>query len=287
MRIGFIGVGVMGKPMVLNLIKNEYNVSIYARNQAKVQDLINKGITCYNTIKEITRESDVIITMVGYPCDVEEVYFGKNNILENTKKGNILLDMTTSSPSLAKRIYEEAKKKEVYSFDCPVTGGDIGAKNATLTIFAAGDKEKFVAIEPILKVFGNNVCYCGEAGNGQHSKLANQIAIAGSLAATSELYAYAQRNKLDVNLLLPFWQSGSAGSFQMNNSFPKALQNNFEPGFYTKHFIKDMKLALDEASSKDLNLEMLKTVYEMFLKLEKQGYGEKGTQIITKYYEKN
>ena len=286
MNIGFIGVGVMGRHMVNNLLKNNFNVSIYARNKEKIQDFISNGVKAYDTIKELCNNSDVVITIVGYPTDVREVYFDEDKILNNVKENTIVIDMTTSSPSLAEEIYFEAKKKNIYSMDCPVTGGDTGAKNATLTIFAGGDEEIFNKIKPILDAMGNNVCYCGKCGSGQHAKLANQIGIAGSLAAICELYSYAKLNGLDVNKLLPYWQSGSAGSFQMNTAFKKALQDNFEPGFYTKHFIKDMKLALEDVKSKNVNLEMLETVLNMYLKLSNEGYDDKGTQIITKYYEK-
>ena len=286
MKIGFIGVGVMGRHMVNNLLKNNYDVSIYARNKNKVIDFIERGIKCYDTIKELTINSDVIITIVGFPSDVEEVYFDEDKIINNAKQGSIVIDMTTSSPSLAERIYNVSKEKGIYSLDCPVTGGDIGAKNGTLTIFAGGDEEIYNKVLPVLEAMGTNIVYCGKSGNGQHSKLANQIGIAGALAAVCELYSYAKLNGLDVEKILPYWQSGSAGSFQMKTAFVKALEDNFEPGFYTKHFIKDMKLAINEANSKDLNLEMLTTVCNMYDKLLEKGFGDKGTQIITKYYEK-
>ena len=286
MKIGFIGVGVMGRHMVNNLLNHGYDVSIYARNKEKVEDFINQNVKCYDTIKELTENSNVVITIVGFPNDVEEVYFDCDKIINNAKPGTILIDMTTSSPSLAEKIYKESKTKNLYAMDCPVTGGDIGAKTGNLTIFAAGDEEIFETVKPILEAMGKHICYCGEAGKGQHAKLANQIGIAGSLAAVCELYAYAKVNGLDVEKILPYWQSGSAGSFQMNTAFQKAIQGNYEPGFYTKHFIKDMKLALNEAKNKNVDLEMLDTVLNMYLKLQNEGFEDKGTQIITKYYEK-
>ncbi|NLD26709.1 MAG: NAD(P)-dependent oxidoreductase [Acholeplasmataceae bacterium] len=284
MKIGFIGVGVMGKSMVRNLVKNGFEVLIYARHKEKVQDLVAEGLVLIDTVKELVQLSDVVITIVGFPYDVQEVYFDPDKIINNAKPKTILIDMTTSSPTLAQKIYEEAKKKDLYSLDCPVTGGDLGAKNGTLTIFVGGDKEVYEQVLPVLKAMGTTIAYVGGPGTGQHAKLANQIAIAGAITAVSEMIAYAKANGLDPKSLIDVWASGSAGSWQMKNNAPRALNGDLKPGFFIKHFIKDMNLALEEACEKDLELKMLKTVRDMFQELADRGYQDLGTQAIIDYY---
>jgi 3-hydroxyisobutyrate dehydrogenase len=284
MKIGFIGVGVMGRSMVRNLVKNGFEVLIYARNKEKVQDLVAEGLVLVTTIKELVQSSDVVITIVGFPYDVQEVYFDPDKIINNAKPNTILIDMTTSSPTLAEKIYEAARAKGLSSLDCPVTGGDLGAKNGTLTIFVGGDKEVYEKVLPILKAMGTTIAYVGGPGTGQHAKLANQIAIAGAITAVSEMIAYAKANGLDPKALIDVWASGSAGSWQMKNNAPRALNGDLKPGFFIKHFIKDMNLALEEAQDKELQLKMLKTVRDMFQELADRGYQDLGTQAIIDYY---
>ena len=232
----------------------------------------------------MVQEVDVVITIVGFPRDVEEVYFDEDKIINNAKEKTILIDMTTSSPSLALSIYEKAKAKELYSLDCPVTGGDLGAKQGTLTIFVGGDQEIFQKVKPVLEAMGKNIAYVGGPGTGQHAKLANQIAIAGAIAAVSETIAYAKANGLDPKALVDVWASGSAGSWQMKNMAPRALNGDLNPGFFIKHFIKDMNLALEEAKGKELELKMLETVRNMFQEMADRGYQDLGTQAIVDYY---
>ena len=191
MKIGFIGVGVMGKSMVRNLMKNGFNVSIYTRTKIKAEDVISEGAIWCDDIKDCVKDKDAIITIVGYPKDVEEVYFGEDGILNNAKEGAYLIDMTTTSPKLSIKIYEEAKKKNLYSLDAPVSGGDVGAKNATLSIMVGGDKESFEKCMPVFDALGNTIIYEGKAGSGQHTKMANQIAIGGAIAGVCEAVAYA------------------------------------------------------------------------------------------------
>lgn len=288
MKIGFIGVGVMGKSMVYNLVKNGFEVEVYARNLDKIKDVLERGIPKRDTIAELVKNNDVIITIVGYPSDVEDVYFGKDKIFDNAKSGQIVIDMTTSSPTLAKEIYERFKAIGVSSLDSPVTGGDIGAKNGTLTIFTGGDQEAFDKCLPLLNAMGTCINYVGKAGNGQHAKLANQIAIAGAISAMAETLTYAMKNNLDVESLINAWSSGSAGSWQMKNMAPRILKGDNKPGFFIKHFIKDMKLAKEEALKQGVSLEMLNTVLDMFTKLaQKEGYEDLGTQAILDYYKED
>jgi 3-hydroxyisobutyrate dehydrogenase/2-hydroxy-3-oxopropionate reductase len=283
MKVGFIGVGVMGSAMLLNLKKKGFEVSYYARNYEKTKDKL-QGVKYYPSIKDLTIANDVIITIVGYPSDVEEVYYKKGNIIDNLGKGKIVIDMTTSSPKLAKRIYQDVKKKGGFSLDAPVTGGDKGAIEGTLVIFVGGDKKAYEKCLPVFKGMGTTILYTGEAGSGQHSKLANQISIAGAISGMAETISYAKKAGLEVAPLIEVWSKGSAGSWQMQNLGPKALVNDFRPGFYIKHFIKDMNLAIDEAKENNLDLKMLTTVRDMFEELSKLGYDECGTQALIDYY---
>ncbi|MGI6769175.1 MAG: NAD(P)-dependent oxidoreductase [Bacilli bacterium] len=284
MKIGFIGLGVMGKSMARNLKKAGFAVSIFARNPEKVQDLVSEGFKRYETIKELVVDSEVVITIVGYPSDVREVYFDADKIIANAQAGTILMDMTTSSPTLAKEIHQKAKDKNIYSLDCPVTGGDLGAKNGTLTIFVGGEREIYEKALPVLEAMGKVITFVGAPGSGQHAKLANQIAIAGAISAVSETIAYAKANGLDPKALVEVWGSGSAGSWQMSNMAPRALNGDLQPGFFIKHFIKDMNLAIEESEDKGLYLKMLKIVRDMFQEMADRGYQDLGTQAIIDYY---
>lgn len=285
-KIGFIGVGIMGKSMVRNLMKNGFEVSIFARNKEKVLDVISEGAEFHSAIADCVRECDAVITIVGFPKDVEEVYFGKSGILENVKKGSYVIDMTTSSPELAVKIYEEAKSRGIKALDAPVTGGDIGAKNGTLTILVGGDEEDYKVCMPIFEAMGTNIHYEGKAGFGQHTKLANQIMIAGAISGVCEAMAYAEEKGLDVKKMLDSVSTGAAGSKQLELVSPKILDNDFAPGFFIKHFIKDMKLARDEALANGLELEILSKALENYEALEKEGLGDLGTQALIKHYKK-
>mgnify|MGYP004641828831 FL=1 len=284
--IGFIGIGVMGKHMVRNLMKNNYEVSIYSRTKSKAKEVIEEGAIWCDDIKSCVKNKDVDITIVGYPKDVEEVYFGENGIIENSNKGTILIDMTTTSPKLSERIYEEGMKKGLLALDAPVSGGDIGAKNGTLSIMVGGEEEVFAKALDVLKAMGTNVIYEGKAGAGQHTKMANQIAIAGTIAGTCEAIAYGKANGLDTRKMLDSISGGAAGSWQLKNNGENILDGNLNPGFYIKHFIKDMKIADDEAESKKLSLDILKDVLKMYKELEDEGMGDLGTQALIKHYSK-
>ncbi|MFW2553028.1 NAD(P)-dependent oxidoreductase [Aliarcobacter butzleri] len=280
-KIAFIGVGVMGKFMVSNLLKNGFEVSIYARNKAKVEDSIKEGAIFCETIKECVQNKDAIITIVGYPKDVEEVYLSQEGIINSASQNSYLIDMTTTTPTLSVKIHEEAKKKNLKALDAPVSGGDIGAKNATLSIMVGGEKEDFEACKKIFDSLGKTIIYEGKAGSGQHTKMANQIAIAGVMAGISEAIAYGKKMGLDIPTMLASISNGAAQSFQMTNNAPKMYKREFEPGFYIKHMVKDLKIANEEMP----NLKVLKDVLEIYETLEKNGDGDLGTQAICKYYE--
>ena len=283
-KIGFIGVGIMGKSMVRNLRKAGYEVAIYTRTKAKAEDVIAEGAVWCDTAAECAKGRDVVITIVGYPKDVEEVYFGDNGIIANADPGTYVIDMTTTSPRLAVRIWEEAEKAGLHAVDAPVTGGDTGAKAGTLTILAGGKKEDFDACVPVFEAMGKNINYEGKAGNGQHTKMCNQIAIAGALAGACEAMVYAKNTGLDVDTMLKSISTGAAGSAQMNNVASKAAKDDYAPGFFLKHFIKDMGIADEEALAVDTRLGVLEDVLGMAKKLESEGMGDLGTQALIKYY---
>lgn len=283
-KIGFIGVGIMGKSMVRDLRKAGYEVAIYTRTKAKAQDVIAEGAVWCDTAAECAKGRDVVITIVGYPKDVEEVYFGDNGIIANADPGTYVIDMTTTSPRLAVRIWEEAEKAGLHAVDAPVTGGDTGAKAGTLTILAGGKKEDFDACVPVFEAMGKNINYEGKAGNGQHTKMCNQIAIAGALAGACEAMVYAKNTGLDVDTMLKSISTGAAGSAQMNNVASKAAKDDYAPGFFLKHFIKDMGIADEEALAADTRLGVLEDVLGMAKKLESEGMGDLGTQALIKYY---
>ena len=285
MKIAFIGIGVMGKSMALNLMKKGFEVSVYTRTKSKAIELIENGVTWCDSIKECVSNKDAVITIVGYPKDVEEVYFGEYGIIENAKASAYLIDMTTTSPKLSKKIYEEASKKGLYALDAPVSGGDLGAKNGTLSIMVGGDKEAFEKCNNIFKAMGTNIIHEGPAGSGQHTKAANQIAIAGAISGVCEAISYARSNGLDVEKMLDSISKGAAGSWQMTNMAPRILEGDLNPGFFIKHYIKDMNIAAEEAANVNLDLGILNKVLSMYKELENEGLGDLGTHALIKYYE--
>lgn len=284
-KIGFIGVGIMGKSMVRNLMKAGYDLHIYARNKAKVTDVIDEGAVYHDRISSCVAGCDAVITIVGFPQDVEEVYFDTGNILDSAKDGAYLIDMTTTSPQLAERIYAAGQKKSYHVLDAPVTGGDMGAKNGTLSILVGGDKADYEACLPLFEAMGQNINYQGKAGCGQHCKLANQIIIAGTLSGVCEALAYAKAKGLDLDTVLQSVSTGAAASTQLSNFGPKILKDDYAPGFFMKHFIKDMKLALAESNISELNLDVLSQTLAHYEELEAEGMGDLGTQALIKYYE--
>ncbi len=284
-KIGFIGVGVMGKSMVRNLMSHGYEVSIYTRTKSKAEDIIREGARWCDSTAECAEGKDVVITIVGFPRDVEEVYFGENGILAHIPVGSTVIDMTTTSPKLSQRIYAEAKERGIKALDAPVSGGDTGAQKGTLTIMVGGDKDAFDASLPVLSAMGTNIVYEGTCGMGQHTKMANQIALAGSLIGTAEAIAYGRKVGLDPKVMLDTISTGAAGSWQMSNNGFKILEGDFAPGFFVSHYVKDMKIAMEEADAVSLSLPVLREVLGLFEKLEKEGGGRLGTQAIIKMYE--
>lgn len=285
-RISWIGVGIMGKAMVRNLMKAGYEVHIYARHPEKVADVVSEGAVPHGSIAECVKASEVVITMVGFPKDVEEVYFAPGNILDSAAKGMTLIDMTTTSPTLAQRIYQEGAARGLRVLDAPVTGGDSGARAGTLSILVGGDQADFDACLPIFQAMGTNITYFGPAGCGQHAKMANQIMIAGTLSGICEALSYARAKGLDEETLLRSVSTGAAGSHQLDLLGGKLLNADFTPGFYIKHFIKDMKLAREEAEKEGVELPVLCQVLSEYDALARRGEDSLGTQALIHYYEK-
>ncbi|SEN32552.1 3-hydroxyisobutyrate dehydrogenase [Mesobacillus persicus] len=282
--IGFIGTGVMGKSMAGHLLNAGYPVYVYTRTKEKAKELLDKGAVWAATTKEIAEKANVIITIVGYPSDVEEVYLGEEGLVTNGRENTYLIDMTTSTPSLAERIHQEARKKGMFAFDAPVSGGDIGAKEARLAIMVGGDEEIFNQIEPILKIMGTNIILQGKAGAGQHTKMCNQIAIASNMIGVTEAVVYAEKAGLDPEKVLETITTGAAGSWSLSNLAPRVINGDFEPGFMIKHFIKDMSIALEEAERMGLELPGLSLAKSLYKQLADEGLSDRGTQALYKYW---
>ncbi len=278
--IAWIGAGVMGKSMLKHLKKQGYLVSVYNRTLEKIQELAQEDIIICDNIQQCVQDADIICTMVGYPKDVESVY---EQVFQYAKDNVYCIDFTTSSPSLAKSLYEKGKQKGFHILDAPVSGGDTGAKQATLSIMVGGDEQDYEAMLPIFECLGTRISYMGEAGNGQHTKACNQIAVAGAVAAMSEALVYAKQHNLDMEQMLNAIQGGAAGSWQLTNTAPRVLQEDFQPGFYIHHFIKDMHIIQEETNT---SLDMLNTVCNMYETLADQGEANLGTQALIHYYTK-
>ena len=285
MKIAWIGIGVMGESMAGHLLDAGHELFVYNRTVSKTDGLVKRGATLLKEVKDAPLNADVIFSMVGYPKDVEEVYLGENGLIKTAKEGQVFVDMTTSSPTIAKKISEECAKVGAIALDLPVTGGDIGAKNGTLSIMAGGDKKVFEeTVLPLVKNFGKNITYFGEAGKGQYTKLANQIAIATTMISVAESFKFAKEVGLNLDDFFNIVSTGSGGSFSMTSYGPRILKGDFKPGFFIHHFIKDMRLALEECEKMNIKLPGLETAYEVYNELEEEVRNTNGTQAISKWY---
>jgi len=281
--IGFVGIGIMGQSMAGHLLAAGYHVNVFNRTKSKTDALVAKGATWFDTPGALAASSDLIITMVGFPSDVEEVYFGENGIIQSAKNA-ILIDMTTSSPSLARKIADLANKKGLAALDAPVSGGDIGARDAKLTIMVGGDKEVFDHVLPVLQKLGTSIVLQGEVGMGQHTKMCNQIVIASTIMGVAEGLSYAKKVGLDPALVLQSIGGGAASGFQLNVLGAKMIVGDYAPGFYVEHFIKDLKIALQEAEQMQLALPGLALAKSLFEKMAAKGLQRNGTQGIFQIY---
>ncbi len=285
MKIAFIGIGVMGKSMASNLMTAGHDLTVYTRTKIKAQDLIDRGAKWASTPIQVAKDVDVVISMVGYPQDVEEIYLGENGVLKSVKAGATIIDMTTSSPKLAQRIYKIALGQGISSLDAPVSGGDVGAKNGTLAIMVGGDKAAFDKMMPLFNAMGKTICYFGTAGSGQYAKMSNQIAIASNMMGVCESLAYAKKCGLNPDDVLSVISTGAAGSWSLSNLAPRMLKGEFAPGFFIKHFIKDMKIAIESAKEMNLQLPGLILAEKLYEELAAKGLENDGTQALIKYYD--
>jgi 3-hydroxyisobutyrate dehydrogenase len=282
--IGFIGIGVMGKSMLSHLMEAGYEAHIYTRTKTSAETLLAQGAIWEETPGKVAAAADVTITIVGYPHDVEEVYLSEDGILANCSPGNIVIDMTTSSPKLAETIYNAAKGKDVASLDAPVSGGDMGAKNGTLSIMVGGDKSAFDTVSPLFELMGKNIIYQGAAGSGQHCKMANQIAIASTMMGVCESIRYAEKAGLNPATVLKSIETGAAGSWSLTNLAPRIINEDFDPGFYVKHFIKDMGIALESSENIGLSAKGLALAKSLYDQVAEDGGENLGTQALYKNY---
>ncbi|EJE1892851.1 NAD(P)-dependent oxidoreductase [Listeria monocytogenes] len=283
-KIGFVGTGVMGSSMAGHLLEAGYEVLVYTRTKTKAEDLLEKGALWIKTPGELANKVDILISMVGYPKDVEELYLGENGFLENLAVGTVAIDMTTSSPALAKKMAEFGREKGIGVLDAPVSGGDIGVKNGTLAIMVGGSEDVFLKVKPIFDILGSSVILQGDAGAGQHTKMVNQIAIASNMIGVTEAIIYAEAAGLNPSSVLDSISGGAAGSWSLANLIPRVLKDDFSPGFFIKHFIKDMGIAISEAKQMGLELPGLTLAEKMYQTLAEQGLSEEGTQALIKYY---
>ena len=279
-RIGWIGTGVMGRSMCSHLLKAGYKTSVFNRSAEKLNDLVNLGAVACSSPSELASKSDVVFSMVGYPSDVEEVLLGEQGALAGLSPGGILVDMTTSRPGLAVRIAAEALAKGVIALDAPVSGGDIGAREARLSIMVGGDQGAFDALIPIWKVMGATYVFQGPAGCGQHTKMVNQILIASGMVGLCEAILYAKQAGLDPELVLKSVSSGAAGSWSLSNLTPRILKRDFAPGFFVDHIVKDLSIAIEEAEKIGLQLPGLNNAKKVYEFLQTMGHGSSGTQAL-------
>ena len=285
MKIGFIGTGVMGTGIIENLLKNNEDVTVYNRTKAHAQRVLDQGAKWADSPSALAEKCGLILTMVGYPRDVEEVYFGDNGLFKAARQGQYFVDMTTSKPSLAKKISEHGKKVGVHVLDAPVSGGDVGAKNGTLTIMVGGEQADFEKLTPVFQKFSSSANYFGPIGAGQNTKMANQIMIAGTMTGLTEMLVYAKKAGLDLQEVCKTLQSGAAENFSLGTYGPRILRDDYTPGFFAKHFLKDLRIALEEADKMGLDLPATKQAKQLYEQLvDEKKLGNDGTQALIKLW---
>ncbi len=283
-KVAFIGIGVMGKSMAGHLLEAGYPVSVFNRTKSKADDLVARGAVWADSPAEAASEADIVITIVGFPADVEATYFGEQGVFKTLKSGGLVVDMTTSSPILAKRIAAAAEEKGIAALDAPVSGGDLGAREARLSIMIGGEEAAFERARPLFEIMGKNIQLQGPAGAGQHTKMSNQIAIAAGMVAIAESLAYAKAAGLDPKRVLASIETGAAGSWSLSNLAPRALDGNYDPGFFVKHFIKDMGIAIESATEMGLTLPGLNLAKGLYDRLAADGGADDGTHALFRFY---
>lgn len=278
--IGWLGTGVMGEPMAGHLLEAGHSLVVHTRTREKADLLIERGAEWGETPRELARKSDFVFTMLGYPCDVEEIYCSENGVLAGCQSGSVLIDMTTSSPELAKRIARKALERDADAIDAPVSGGDVGAKSGKLAIMCGGETSAFEKVLPLLKLMGDKIELFGSSGAGQRVKMSNQILIASTMVGTVESLLYAERSKLDLMQVIGLIGQGAAGCWSINQLGPRMAKEDWEPGFFVKHFVKDMGIALEDAGRMGLKLEGLELARDFYERVKDAGFADKGTQVL-------
>ncbi len=279
-RLGWIGVGVMGQRMCGHLLDAGFKITVHNRTKQKATPLLDQGAEWRETVAEVAEAADVVFTMVGYPDDVRQVYLAANGLLAASRSGTILVDMTTSQPSLAKEIAQQAASQNLISIDAPVSGGDLGARDATLSIMIGGPADACASLQPCWEAMGRTIVHQGDAGMGQHAKMVNQTLIASGMIGVCEALLYGYRAGLNLQQVLESVASGAAGSWSLSKLGPRILANDFEPGFFVEHFIKDMGIALEEARRMNLSMPGLALANQLYIALAAQGHGRSGTQAL-------
>lgn len=283
MNIGFIGTGVMGTGIINNLLQAGYEVSVFNRTHSKANTVLNNGAIWRDTPAKVAQYSDITFTMVGYPKDVEEVWTSEDGVFAGAKEGSILVDMTTSTPRLAEQLAQTGADLGFKVLDAPVSGGDIGAKNGTLTIMVGGEQQVLDEIKPVLGVIGQQIVLAGSAGKGQHMKMSNNICVAATVITMAESLVYAKAAGLDLESAYNVWRKGAAGSWSVDNYIPRIFQGDYAPGFYVKHLLKDLRIALDAAKEMDIDLPNTQLAEQLFERLS-QEHGDEGVQAIVKLW---
>lgn len=284
MKIGFIGTGVMGFSMATHILNAGYELYVYNRTKEKARPLVKQGARWADTPQQIAEQSDIILTIVGYPDDVHEVYFGEEGLFRGVSSGQILIDLTTSTPTLARQIARNAEEIGAQALDAPVSGGDIGAKKGILTTMVGGGRQALESVRPVLETFASQIQHFGEAGSGQMAKVANQIMVAGTMTGLTEMFVYAKKVGLDLETVIETVSSGAAQNFSLDSYGPRIIQKDYTPGFFVKHFVKDLKIALKEAERLDLQLPAIEQAYQLYQKLMDAGYGDDGTQALVQLW---
>ncbi len=279
-RIGWIGTGVMGRSMCGHLIERGFSATVHTRTREKAQSLLDRGATWAASAREVAAASDVVCVMAGFPHEVREIVLGTDGILAGARPGTVVVDFSTSSPDLAREIAEAARARGVHAVDAPVSGGDIGAREARLSIMCGGDAEVVRALEPCLSAMGKTIVHQGPAGSGQHTKMVNQILIASGMIGVCEALLYGHKAGLDLERVMQSVSSGAAGSWSLSNYGPRILSGDFKPGFFVEHFIKDMAIALDEARRMQLSLPGLALAQQLYVSLQANGGGKRGTHAL-------
>lgn len=282
--IGFVGLGIMGQSMAGHLLAAGHPLRVYNRSRAKASSLLEQGAVWCDTPGEVAAGADVVITMVGYPRDVEQVWLGDDGLLPHARRGALLIDMTTSSPQLAERLAVEAERRGCRALDAPVSGGDIGAREARLSIMVGGDAAAYGEALPIFQRMGKTIVHTGPAGTGQHTKMCNQVVIASTIMGVCEGLAYAREAGLDLDVVLQCIAGGAAGSFQLQVMGPRIAKGDLAPGFMIEHFLKDLSIALAEAERMNLRLPGAAQARKLYAQLVEKGHGRDGTQALSLLY---